>query len=309
MDKKLRNIYSVVNSNIKEILSSNEDKIKQIINIALTFNTTLYNMFDKKSINKEQTKQVYDEYNLFINENYTDILNQMFQVGNDACEFIDEFIKRELQYLYKNYQYVSMKDRVFIAHDSSCNACHFAQENQYVDKDFIKRDTCDSYFVTMDDYMETENIISGSFRVYNVPKIIKRNIISFYKILQLKFDDYIKQDVKITFTTMENNVELSYNKNDNEYVINFSPINYKHYFLKAMLNNVLFTDRVKDLYYNKIQKENVIFASNKFINFLASQNAEEYYIESFVSYILYPQKLQEVDNGIYEYFRKEIEKV
>ena len=230
---------------------------------------------------------------------------------------IVDILKREIQYLYKKYQVLVIDKSLykFVSHETSCAACKFAMQNKYVTDKFIEFDDCDSYFVK-DELLETVNIETDYIKLFNVPKKYYRTVLSFYNFLQFKYQNLLKSNVNIEFKTctkidkcLDDSVEVRflYNKNEQQYHICFDLTTYRYYILKAILTNVLITEDVEKIYYSKL--ENDIFASNKFISFLAKQNIEEYYMESLIEYILNPDKLYEVDEEIYNYFNKELGKV
>lgn len=83
--------------------------------------------------------------------------------------------------------------------------------------------------------------------------------------------------------------------------------------LKDKLENMINFEIWKNLYIVKkdssISGDNCIIYKNPFINNLASISYNEYFIQSYIYYILYPNVLQQIDNNAYnqlfEIFKKE----
>ena len=135
--------------------------------------------------------------------------------------------------------------------------------------------------------------------------------------VSLRYSRYIKDKIKIKFVqefNLDNKykditdlIEYLYNNDENMYLIKFDIKTFRYYILKSLLSLETIPDEVKNNYYDKLHKD-VIFSKDKFINYLAGQSPEYYYVETFIAYILSPDKLKQLDKKMFDYWANEIER-
>ena len=135
--------------------------------------------------------------------------------------------------------------------------------------------------------------------------------------ISLKYSRYIKDKIKIKFVQefdldkkykdITDLIEYLYDNNENIYYIKFDIKSFQYYILKALNDLQEVPDEVKNYYYDKLHKD-VIFSKDKFINYLAGQSPEYYYVETFIAYILSPDKLKQLDKKMFDYWVNEIER-
>lgn len=339
MEHSVRSISKELQIQIENILNNSYidaplfEKAESIKNALLNCVSSISNSA-KQSM--DETYQESKEYRQFIDTYCDSLVDWKMQVyvvlekiNNEYHSFnrnfIQEFMQicnQEIQFVFKNLQYIIIQEKQipvkFISHHSACEVCKFAEQNEFVNKDFLSYDTCDSYFVKQTDMLETDNLISNDIRMYNVPKKFKKQIASFYKIVHLKYKDYIKNNVKIKFVqefdfgekykNIIDCMQFCYDSETETNYIKFEPNSFQYYILKSILKTGNNYDEVKEIYYSKTSKD-VILSDVKFINFLAGQSAEDYYYETLISYILNPEKLESIDKEIYNFWYTEIERV
>lgn len=279
-------------------------------------------------IPSNQYKDFIEKYTLSLEDWKMEVYLVLEKINNAYHEFninflnsFEQIVNKEIQYLYKNLQYIIIQennlDVEFVCHDSACSVCKFVSENNLITKDFIKQDDCDSYFVKKVDTIETDNLISNGIHFYNVPKKYKRQVSSFYKLVSLRYSRYIKDKIKIKFVQefdleekykdITDLIEYLYDNNENIYYIKFDIKSFQYYILKALNDLQEVPNEVKNYYYDKLHKD-VIFSKDKFINYLAGQSPEYYYVETFIAYILSPDKLKQLDKKMFDYWANEIER-
>lgn len=240
-------------------------------------------------------------------------------INNDFIQKINDLLNCEIQYIFKNVQAIVSSDLklncILISHNSCCELCNFFSKENYNNENiesFFLNDDCDSYLKLNEQFLETENLICNGIKIYNVPKKLKKSISTFYSLTQSNFNKIIKNTVKIKFfndideLNIDNIDNFKIFKNDIEYIydkqcyyIKFNLSTYKYYLLRSLLEVKEIPNCVKDLYYKKIQRNNEIFRHKKFINYLAEQNSEDYFIESCICYILDKELLRNIDNDTF----------
>lgn len=79
---------------------------------------------------------------------------------------------------------------------------------------------------------------------------------------------------------------------------------------KIVKDDLVLDDEIKELYETKKHSRHlgngVVIYENPFISYLAQETPEDYLLESVISYINQPKKLQEVDKKIFEYIKVKI---
>lgn len=340
MNKELNGICKLANQTINDVLNNayfdapiyeksnrvcNEIKtyIPMIRNAAIDSMTEVYNgsngvkNFEDKYITTLQEdfqpkfylmlEKIYNQYKTF---NHSEIQ-----------ECIKRIIAKEFSYVYKNIQYIVAKELKlnvnFVASDSSCNVCKFVARNNTPTDDFICVDSCDSYFIRPAEIFDTDNLISNDIKFFNVPKKYKNSIASFYKMIKIRYPHMIKTNVKIKFITeydlkdkfndLADKIQFCFDSDSNEYVIVFDEYTYRHFILRAILDNSNVDSLLQEMYYRRISKD-VIFTESKFISYLAEQNEQEFFYESAISYILNPNALFNIDVELYKWMQSAFER-
>ena len=340
MEKSLNGIAKLANQTINDVLVNSYfdapiyEKSNQVCNelkvyIPMVRTAAIDSMTDVYKSSNE-LKSFEENYINDLQENFKQkfyimlekIYNQYKTFNHvDVQECVKNVIYKELSYVYKNVQYIVSKElniaTVFIACDSSCNVCKFVAQNNIPTKDFVSVDSCDSYFVRPSETFETDNLISNDIKFFNVPKKYKNSISSFYKMMKLRYPHMIKQNIKIRFITeydlkdkfedLSDKIQFCFDEYSQEYVIVFDERTYKHFILKALLNNEHMDSLFHDMYYHKISKD-VIFTEAKFISYLAEQNEYEFFSESAIAYVLMPYELFKVDAKLYKWMQSVFEK-
>lgn len=339
MDKKIRIISKELALQIGEV-ANGIHSVGDFWNGSEQITDLLFNYFPQIKYKAMESFRVVDKNNnvdKFVEENESrrkiwamslfrsmeHYYNQYKSIDCDFLKMLLKIIDEELQYFYKNVQMIIVTDNKldynFVAHKSACKVCQFLVNNNNIEvlKKHFMKDDCDSYLVRPVDFFNNSNLISNDLKLYNVPTMYKKSIATFYNIVKIKFHKVIKMGVKIKFVDcfeMENvnkevldMLRVVEDEEKSEYYIKFSLDNYRHDLLSVILNLKDAPDKVKELYYSKTSKD-VIFPNDRFITFLAEQNADSYYKESCIAYILEPEKLKNVDNKIFEYFQEQFER-
>ena len=125
-------------------------------------------------------------------------------------------------------------------------------------------------------------------------------------ISELNEENEPQKKKKIPTNEHQRNIQMDDN-NENIYYIKFDIKSFQYYILKALNDLQEVPDEVKNYYYDKLHKD-VIFSKDKFINYLAGQSPEYYYVETFIAYILSPDKLKQLDKKMFDYWVNEIER-
>lgn len=334
MERAIKNIADDVLVGAMEIVSADTDyntKANSITEIMV--NGILL-------VTEQAEKSIYDRYyksstfsqlqTLHVEELQTVWNRQMYLFLEKNCgkysldeirQGLRDVINGELYNWYKMAQFqISQETGVevnFVCHDSACKVCKCMAHNEFVDANILKNDVCDSYFVKSANMMETDNLISNDVKIYNVPKKFKKSISAFYKMVKLKFGDFMKSGIKIKFMSefdygdeykdITDLIDFVYNGTENQFEIRFDPRTYQYYLLKALFFESKPTENMVNLYYSKI-KDNVIFPKGCFISYLAEQNENEYYLESLIAYVLKPLNLRSVDKTMFDLIQREVEK-
>lgn len=336
MDKAIKSISKEMQLQTQEILSSNNDlygKAYSLMRTVQAYQTQVkqhaiesVNAVYKESHAMQDFLAQYNDNleNTWVNQLYLVLEKtneQMNGVLNmQTVEALMKVFNKEFSYMYKNIQHIVIKETnvpmKFVAHQSCCNVCKFLAQNEFVDDGFIAIDDCDSYYIKHADMMLVDNLISQNIKIYNVPVKYKKSLSTFYKMIELKYGHMLKQSVKIKFLSeftvgeehqnIAEMIEYCYDQESQEYKIKFDEKTYRQYILKSLLK-VNIPDKVRELYYYKIGKD-VIFQDSKFISYLAEQNAENYFMESCIAYILSPQELEEIDKKMYDILEMEFER-
>ena len=321
-DNLMDNIVDVMNNPTSTFL----DKAEQVTNLlsaSIPFikKSAIRSVTGEESSNKEIDDFVNDylaslqEWKLML-YNMLEKTSRVESIDEDFLLKFKSIINEEIQFVYKNVQILiaDINKCDFIVHDSACAVCKFLLANKCLDKlkEHFKNDECDSYLKIKVDLFTTDNLISPNVRIYNVPVKQKKMIANFYKLISLQYKKEIKEDIKIKYVEefqvndkekqeIADMIRLCWS--ENEYHIKFDVNTWQRDLLKVLIKFEEVPEKIKDVYYAKIEKH-VIFPRDKFITFLAGENPQQYFEESYIEYILHPQMLLEIDNEIFDYFNE-----
>ena len=339
MEQVVKNISKDLMIQINEILNNDyldaplyekAEAITQELekNIGAISQCAIKSMDRTYDIPSKAYKDFIEQYKDSLDEWTKEVYLVLEKINNSYHEFNQQFlfsfekiVNKEIQFLYKNLQWIIIREKnidvEFIAHNSSCLACHFMSDNDMTFQGDVIQDDCDSYFIKKPDTLEVDNLISNGIHIYDVPKKYKHQVASFYKMLSCKYKRFIKDKIKIKFVqefNLDNKykditdlIEYLYDNDENMYLIKFDTKTFRYYILKSLLSLETIPDEVKNNYYDKLHKD-VIFSGDKFINYLAGQSDEDYYQETFIAYVLSPDKLKQVDREMFMYWTNEIER-
>jgi hypothetical protein len=245
-----------------------------------------------------------------------DLLNDIDKVKNDEIEFNNDinyvkdnindfeqilnYLVESLIYVYRKSQLLEYKENSFneiivITDNSSCDKCKtISKQKHTVDYliDNLDR-SCALCYIKYDITTDINKSILNKVKFSNSELITDYNFIlvsNIYEIPNIK-EQYSQEELDVI---NENFVSI---QNNNDVYINNEYTNTDYLIVKYSIQDKL---EVNEYWIEKYNN------SKKYINYIAMKNAEQYFVENVIMYILQPNILKQIDNENYEKIKVDI---